>query len=224
MACRKPVPETHKKPERTTPQCQVIWFADPRVRGAWAVRQIGTSGWTVGYRIAARDGVPHIAEQTMWPNESPPWWPTRDEPPRPPPNLDRAQRALSARQALAAWRDEGEWVSWDGRALQPVPSLLGFDPTAPARARRGDDFYAHVADRYMETRAGKNYARKLAEELDVTPGTARKYVRRCHERGLINGDELTPYARRLLVEQRRRQRRRQSPGSGSGSAKPGGSG
>ena len=169
-----------------------------RIRHTWIIKPVGDGLWTIGYRIVTMSGVPRIAEQHQWPTNSPPWTRPRDEAPSIPPNLERARRAFTARQALQAWRDENETIDENDRhPLQPLPRLHGFDPMAPSRARPNEVDLANVACLRAAIKS-RNYSAALADRLGVTPERARKLVWEAREWGLFDGDEPTPRARALL--------------------------
>ena len=113
-----------------------------------------------------------------------------------------AERALTPKRALREWFIQNEAVDAAGGALSFAPQLNGFDPAVVHHIRHPEDgYYADVAQRYVSIRRGsQSYSARLARELDVSKAQARKLVKRCRERNLLDGDTLTPYALELLQE------------------------
>jgi hypothetical protein len=172
---------------------------DKRIEEVWVFAPFGE--WTIGYRIETDNGAPYVAEQRTWLTDSPPWKPRIRQKPTSAPDLDLARKTLSSRQAIREWRDNSERIGGDNRhPFQRHPRLTGFDPAAPSRSRPDDTYFAEIARRYAECRQGSlPYTRVFKDQLGVTQAQARKLVFACRERGLLDGGELTPYARGLLA-------------------------
>ena len=200
------VPARNKKSERP----DIAWVGGPRETRpgqteysweTWITAPIGDGTWTIGYLIDAAGGVPRPAEIRIWQTNSPPWATLREPTPSGVmPSLDKAQRTLSPQQAVQAWFELSENTHAGRGALHFAPREHGYDPAAVQHSPHPEDaYYAEVAERYVAIRRVKSdYSADLARELGVSQSQARKFVRRCRERNLLAGDDLTAYALELL--------------------------